>query len=44
MSVHLQILSRQNLKYMKRFAEEYLDREFVQQVVAQLPLKKPTDI
>lgn len=29
--------STRNLKYMKRFAEEYPDREFVQQVAAQLP-------
>lgn len=26
-----------NLKYMKRFAEEYKDLEFVQEVLAQLP-------
>lgn len=29
--------SVRNLKYMKKFAEEYTDFEFVQQVVAQLP-------
>ena len=29
--------SVRNLKYMAKFAEEYPDREFVQQVVAQLP-------
>lgn len=30
-------LSPRNLKYMRTFAEAYPDREFVQQVVAQLP-------
>lgn len=29
--------STRNLKYMRKFAEEYFDPEFVQQVVAQLP-------
>jgi predicted nuclease of restriction endonuclease-like (RecB) superfamily len=29
--------SPRNLKYMRKFAEEYPDREFVPQVVAQLP-------
>lgn len=29
--------SLRNLKYMKKFAEEYKDVEFVQQVVAQIP-------
>jgi predicted nuclease of restriction endonuclease-like (RecB) superfamily len=29
--------STRNLKYMRKFAEEYPDREFVQQLVAQLP-------
>lgn len=29
--------SVRNLKYMSKFAEEYSDREFVQQVVAQIP-------
>lgn len=29
--------STRNLKYMRKFAEEYLNLEFVQQVVAQLP-------
>lgn len=29
--------STRNLKYMRKFAEEYPDSEFVQQVVAQLP-------
>ena len=29
--------SVRNLKYMAKFAETYLDREFVQQVVAQIP-------
>ena len=29
--------STRNLKYMRKFAEEYPDRQFVQQVVAQLP-------
>jgi predicted nuclease of restriction endonuclease-like (RecB) superfamily len=29
--------SSRNLKYMRRFAEEYKDLEFVQQVAAQLP-------
>jgi len=29
--------STRNLKYMRKFAEEYSDPEFVQQVVAQLP-------
>lgn len=29
--------SVRNLKYMSKFAEEYPDREFVQQVVAQIP-------
>lgn len=30
-------LSARNLKYMRRFAEAWADREFVQQVVAQIP-------
>ncbi len=30
-------LSARNLKYMRAFADAYPDREFVQQVVAQLP-------
>lgn len=30
-------LSSRNLKYMRAFAEAYPDREFVQQVAAQLP-------
>src|SRR6266550_3492306 len=30
-------LSARNLKYMRAFAEAWPDREFVQQVVAQLP-------
>lgn len=30
--------STRNLKYMRRFAKEFLDIEFVQQVAAQLPL------
>ncbi len=29
--------SNRNLKYMRRFAEEYRDLEIVQQVAAQLP-------
>lgn len=29
--------SVRNLKYMAKFAETYSDREFVQQVVAQIP-------
>jgi len=29
--------STRNLKYIRKFAEEYTDIEFVQQVVAQLP-------
>ncbi|MDO5398332.1 MAG: DUF1016 N-terminal domain-containing protein [bacterium] len=43
--------SVRNLKYMAKFAEEYTDKEFVQQVVAQIPwghnivlLDKITDI
>ena len=29
--------SERNLKYMAKFASTYTDREFVQQVVAQIP-------
>ncbi|MBE6069310.1 MAG: DUF1016 domain-containing protein [Clostridium lundense] len=29
--------STRNLKYMRKFAEEYKDIQFVQQVVAQIP-------
>ena len=29
--------SEKNLKYMRKFSEEYNDIEFVQQVVAQIP-------
>lgn len=34
---HMKGFSRRNLLYMRRFAEEWPDREFVQQAVAQLP-------
>lgn len=30
--------STRNLKYMRKFAEQYPDTEFVQQLAAQLPL------
>lgn len=31
-----------NLKYMRKFAEEYKDIQFVQQVVAQIPWYRET--
>ena len=34
---HMKGFSRRNLLYMRRFAEEWPDREFVQQAVAQIP-------
>lgn len=34
---NLKGFSARNLKYMRRLAEEYIDEEFVQQVVAQIP-------
>lgn len=38
MSFHRQRgFSVRNLKYMKKFAQEYSDFEFVQQLVAQIP-------